>query len=84
MRRTTILNACEIKRTSFQSAQASFHKHCVLKNLRPQTIRYYAEDLTYFHAKVPVKSIEEVTQELFDDFIFRELEAGKRTAIKEL
>lgn len=77
MRRTTILNDRKVKRTSFQEAEAALYKHCTLKNLRPQTIRYYAEDLKYFHGKVPVKYIGDVSQEAFDDFIFKELEAGK-------
>lgn len=47
--------------------------------MRSRTITYYTEDLTYFHAKTPVKYIDEVTQEVFDDFILNELEAGKKT-----
>ena len=45
MRRTTILNAKQVKRTSFSEAEQLFTKHCKLKNLSPQTMRYYAEDL---------------------------------------
>lgn len=78
MKRTTILNVHEIRRTTFKEAETSFLKHCTLKNLRPPTIRYYMEDLKYFHTKFPVKRIDEVTQELFDDFLFHELEAGKK------
>ena len=55
MRRTTILNAKQVKRTSFSEAEQLFTKHCKLKNLSPQTMRYYAEDLKYFHACVPVQ-----------------------------
>ena len=50
MRRTTILNAKQVNRTSFSEAEQLFTKHCKLKNLSPQTMRYYAEDLEYFHA----------------------------------
>lgn len=32
----------------------------------------------YFHAKTGVKYADEVTQELFDEFIFSEIEAGKK------
>lgn len=78
MRRTTILNAHQVKRTTFQEAEKAFYKHCTLKNLRPPTIRYYTEDLTYFHSKAPVKYIDDVTQAVFDDFIFKELDAGKK------
>ena len=51
MRRTTILNAWEVKRTLFREAEGLFYKNCRLRNLRPQTIRYYTEDLNYFHCK---------------------------------
>ena len=78
MRRTTILNAAEVKRTLFREAEAFFYKNCRLRNLRPQSIRYYQEDLTYFHNKKPVKYVDEITQEVFDDFIFTELESGKK------
>ena len=57
MRRTTILNAKQVKRTSFSEAEQLFTKHCKLKNLSPQTMRYYAEDLKYFHAYVPVQHL---------------------------
>ena len=79
MRRTTILNAVEVRRTTVTEAENAFYKHCKLKNLRPRTITYYTEDLTYFHGKTPVKYIDEITQEVFDDFILNELEAGKKT-----
>lgn len=48
MRRTTILNAKQVKRMSFSEAEQLFTKHCKLKNLSPQTMRYYTEDLKYF------------------------------------
>ncbi len=37
MRRTKILNAEEVRRTTYLEAQKAFHKHCRLKNLRPRT-----------------------------------------------
>ena len=63
---------------SYVEAQSSYVKHCLLKNLRPQTITYYKEDTDYFQAKTGVKYADEVTQELFDEFIFSEIEAGKK------
>ena len=51
MRRTKILNAVEVKRTTFVEAQNAFEKHCRLKNLRPHTLTYYAEDINFFQAK---------------------------------
>ena len=80
MRRTTILNAVQVKRTTFTEAENAFYKHCRVKNLRPRTITYYKEDLTYFHGKTGVRYVDEITQEVFDDFIFNELEAGKKTS----
>ncbi len=78
MRRTTILNAKQVKRTSFSEAEQLFMKHCKLKNLSPQTMRYYAEDLKYFHACVPVQYVDEVSQDVFENFIVSELDAGKK------
>ena len=78
MRRTTILNNVNTPRISYQKAVEEFYKHCKLKNLRPQTLKYYAEDLTYFRNAVCIKYADEITQEIFDDFIFQELEAGKK------
>ena len=78
MRRTTILNAVEVKRTTFAEAENAFYKHCKLKNLRPRTINYFKEDLTYFHGKTAVKYADEVTQEVFEAFLLNELEAGKK------
>ena len=49
MRRTTILNAAEVRRTTFIEAQNAFYKHCRIKNLRPRTITYYTEDLNQGH-----------------------------------
>lgn len=79
MRRTKILNASEVRRTTITEAENAFYKHCRLKNLRPQTITYYKEDLTYFHGKTGVKYADEITQSVFDGFILNELEAGKKT-----
>ena len=69
MRRTTILNAAEVKKTSYKEAQSSYFKHCRLRNLRPQTIAYYKEDTDYFQAKTGVKYISDVTQEVFDECV---------------
>ncbi len=78
MRITKILNSKQVKHTTFKEAQSAFYRHCVIRNLSEQTLRYYKEDLTYFHNKVPVKYIDDLTQEAFDDFLFNELEEGKK------
>ena len=80
MRRTTILNAAEVKKTSYKEAQSSYFKHCRLRNLRPHTIAYYKEDTDYFQAKTGVKYISDVTQEVFDEFILSEMDAGKKVS----
>ena len=69
MRRTKILNAKEAKRTTFAEAENAFYKHCKLKNLRPSTINYYREDLTFFHTKTGVKYIDEVNQDTITCFL---------------
>lgn len=79
MRITKILNSKQIKHTTFKEAQNTFYRHCVIRNLSEQTLRYYKEDLPYFHNKVLVKYIDYLTQEAFDDFLFNELEEGKRS-----
>ena len=66
------------QKMSYVEMQSSCFKHCRLKNLRPQTITYYREDTDYFQAKTGVKYVSEVTQELFGEFIFNEIEAGKK------
>ena len=78
MRRTTILNAKEIKRAPLKEAQSAFYKHCRLKNLTEQTLKYYEEDLSYFRSKVSVKYADEITQEVFEAFLLQELDAGKK------
>lgn len=78
MRRTTILNAEEIKRTPLKEAQSAFYKHCRLKNLTEQTLRYYEEDLSYFRSIISVKYADEITQEVFEAFLLQELDAGKK------
>ena len=52
--------------------------HEKAKNLSSQTMRYYAEDLKYFHACVPVQYVDEVSQDAFENFIVLELDAGKK------
>ena len=54
MRRTQILNAAAVKRTTFQEAKSAFMRHCKLRNLRPQTLRYYDEDLIEMNSRKKV------------------------------
>jgi len=80
MRRTQILNAAAVKRTTFQEAKSAFMRHCKLRNLRPQTLRYYDEDLSYFHSRVPLRYVDAITQEVCENFLVEELESGKRVS----
>ena len=79
MRMKTILNVNEHHHTSFECAEASFYKFCTLKNLREQTLTYYKEDITYFKSHIAITNIDELTQEIYDDFIYGEIEKGKKT-----
>ena len=64
MRRTKILNADEVRRKPFSEAKNEFIKHCRIKNLRPKTIKYYEEDIHYFHAQAKTRYVDEITQAL--------------------
>lgn len=79
MRMKTILNVNEHHHTSFECAETSFYKFCTLKNLREQTLTYYKEDITYFKSHISITNIDELTQEIYDDFIYGEIEKGKKT-----
>lgn len=80
MRRTTILNAKQVKRISYQEATSFFINHCKLRNLRAKTIIYYQEDINYFQSKVSKRYIDEITQEVFEGFISAELDMGKKVS----
>lgn len=51
MRMTTIKNAKTQKRIGIVEAESEFIKHCKLKNLREETLRYYEEDIEFRRAK---------------------------------
>lgn len=80
MRRKTIQNAADMKRMTLQEATDRFIKHCKVKNLREQTIAYYVEDCNYFAAHTEAEYIDEVTYELLEDFVFQEIENGKKVS----
>ncbi|MBR3935698.1 MAG: tyrosine-type recombinase/integrase [Oscillospiraceae bacterium] len=79
MRKITLAGNFKQNRTSFEDARTSFIKFCKLKNLAKPSLDYYDGHLKFFHKKVPVMYLDEITQETFDDFIFAQLEEGKRT-----
>ena len=79
MRKITLSDDFKRNRTSFEEARASFIKFCKLKNLSKPTLEYYEGHLKYFLKVIPIKYLDEVTQDVFDDFVFSQLEQGKRT-----
>lgn len=79
MVRKKILNENVVKKVPFAEAEKAFFKFCVLKNLRPASIEYYREDLHYFQQKTGIKFVEGITQNVYDDFIYNELQEGKKT-----
>ena len=80
MKRVKITNAEHIERLPIQEAKNRFIKHCRVKNLSPQTISYYKEDCEYFAARCGKDYIDEVDYEVLEDFIFQELENGKKVS----
>ena len=74
MVRRTIKNPAIIQRKPVQEAKAAFIQHCRIKNLSPQTLRFYNEDLDYFFPHIPVK----YTEEICEAFLTGELDAGKK------
>ena len=58
MRRTKILNAETVRKTTFSEAQNAFYKHCRLKNLRPRMdmtrhyVNLYGLDLQRDYARL--------------------------------
>ena len=73
----------EISRTTVSCAQTAFLKHCKLKNLSPYSILYYEKNLDYFwEAEAQIKYVDEVDQEVIEDYIGKMMERGNRvTAI---
>lgn len=75
----TLSDSFKQKRTLRSEAEALFIKFCKLRNLREQTIKYYKEDIHYFFETTGKKYLDEITQEVFDDFLMGELDKGKKT-----
>ena len=80
MRMTTIKNAKTQKRIGIVEAESEFIKHCKLKNLREETLRYYEEDIEYFFSTAGTfKYVDEVTQQVYEDWLVSLIDAGKKT-----
>ena len=80
MRRKTISNVADLNRITIQEATERFIKHCRVRNLSAQTIKYYTEDCNYFAARVAAEYIDEVNHDVLEDFIFQEIENGKKVS----
>lgn len=80
MRMTTIKNAKTQKRIGIVEAESEFIKHCKLKNLREETLRYYEEDIEYFFSTSGTfKYVDEVTQQVYEDWLVSLIDADKKT-----
>ena len=78
--RTSIKNPRLTKRLPLEEAETVFLNHCRIKNLSPRTIQYYQEDLEYFFAHLEgIRYADEITREVFEDFLIKQVDAGKKT-----
>ena len=58
----------------------NFLKRCRLKNLSKRTLEFYDETLKHFVSHIPkVKFVDEITQEVLDEFILGEMQRNNRT-----
>lgn len=78
--RTSIKNPRLTKRLPLEEAETVFLNHCRIKNLSPRTIQYYQEALEYFFAHLEgIRYADEITREVFEDFLIKQIGAGKKT-----
>ena len=71
-----------IGRTALDKAIAEFMRHCRLRNLSPETLKYYEEDLIYFKKCIPIQYADEICRERLEELIIHEMDKGNRiTAI---
>ena len=80
-RRLKVQNPFIEKRTSPEDAKKAFLRHCRVKNLSPKSIQYYEEDITFFFNHVEnISFVDEITLEVFEDFIGQQLDEGKKVS----
>ena len=70
MRKITLSDDFKRNRTSFEDAGTAFIKFCRLKNPAKPSLDYYDGHLKYFLKMVPVKYLDEITRDVFDDYLF--------------
>lgn len=78
MRRKTITNEKLLQEMTTEEVRNKFIRHCVVKNLSKETIKYYQENFNYFDTLIPTTYITEITITKIEDFIFEEKEKGKK------
>ena len=83
MSRIRLKKVDQISRKTVSDARDDFLRHCQLKNLAPHTYTYYKENLQFFFDSMPqVKFVDEINQELIENFIGQLMDRGNRvTAI---
>lgn len=78
MRRRTITNEKLLQEMTTEEVKNKFIRHCVVKNLSKETVRYYQENFNYFGSMLPTTYISEITITSIEDFIFKEKEKEKK------
>lgn len=76
-----MLKTIKTSRIKASLAQEEFIRHCKLKNLRPETIKYYEEDINYFLESTKILFIDEVNQSLYEQFLLDRMPFTKVTSL---
>ena len=73
----------KIKTSRIKANMASeeFIRHCKLKNLRPETIKYYEEDINYFLKSSGILFIDEVKSGIYESFLLEKMAITKITSL---
>ena len=67
------------RRPSISDAKEAFLRRCKIKNLSERTQDFYNEDLSHFFKIMPqIQFVDEITQEVIDDFVLKEMERKNR------
>lgn len=76
-----MLTKIKTSRIKASMAQEEFIRHCKLKNLRPETIKYYEEDIDFFLESTHILFIDEVNQRLYESFLMERMAITKITSL---
>ena len=67
------------RRPSISDAKEAFLRRCKIKNLSEKMQDFYNEDLSHFFKIMPqIQFVDEITQEVIDDFVLKEMERKNR------